>query len=151
MKFQQQLSFNKSLSSHMLIKILIDPVLMVATLFCLAIYFENRLPSEYVVLSILLFALSFPGSWADSKSVKAEILNTLEQWLLILGVLLIFGYTTGLLDHFSQQVILLWSWVTPLVLICAHGLASRYLSSKYYIASVKKTAACMPVFIVKRI
>ena len=145
MKFQQQLSFNKSLSSHMLIKILIDPVLMVATLFCLAIYFENRLPSEYVVLSILLFALSFPGSWADSKSVKAEILNTLEQWLLILGVLLIFGYTTGLLDHFSQQVILLWSWVTPLVLICAHWLASRYLSSPYYIASVKKTAVIVGV------
>ena len=141
MKFQQHLSFSKSLSHHMLIKILIDPVLMVATLFCLAIYFENRLPSEYVVLSILLFALSFPGSWMDSKSIKAEIWSTLEQWLLILGVLLIFGYTTGLLDHFSQQVILLWGWVTPVVLLCSHWLASRYLSSKYYIASVKKTDA----------
>ena len=145
MKFQQHLSFNKSLSPHMLIKILIDPVLMVATLFCLAIYFENRLPSEYVVLSILLFALSFPGTWVDSKSIKTEIWNTLEQWLLILGVLLIFGYTTGLLDHFSQQVILLWSWVTPVALVCSHWLASRYLSSQYYIASVKKTAVIVGV------
>ena len=145
MKFQQHLSFSKSLSPHMLIKILIDPVLMVATLFCLAIYFENRLPSEYVVLSILLFALSFPGSWVDSKSMKAEIWNTLEQWLLILGVLLVFGYATGLLDHFSRQVILLWSWVTPLVLTCAHWLASQYLSSHYYINSVKKTAVIVGV------
>ena len=145
MKFQQHLSFSKSLSPHMLIKILIDPVLMVATLFSLAICFENRLPSEYVVLSIMLFALSFPGSWVDSKSVKTEIWNTLEQWLLILGVLLIFGYTTGLLDHFSRQVILLWSWVTPVVLVCAHGLASRYLSSNYYIATVKKTAVIVGV------
>lgn len=145
MKFQQHLIFNKSLSPHMLIKILIDPVLMVATLFCLAIYFENRLPSEYVVLSILLFALSFPGSWADSKSIKAEIWNTLEQWLLILGILLIFGYTTGLLDHFSPQVTLLWSWVTPVVLVCFHWLASQYLSSQYYIASVKKSAVIVGV------
>ena len=145
MKFQQHLSFSKSLSPHMLIKILIDPVLMVATLFSLAICFENRLPSEYVELSIMLFALSFPGSWVDSKSVKTEIWNTLEQWLLILGVLLIFGYTTGLLDHFSRQVILLWSWVTPVVLVCAHGLASRYLSSDYYIATVKKTAVIVGV------
>lgn len=129
----------------MLIKILIDPVLMVATLFCLAIYFENRLPSEYVVLSILLFALSFPGSWTDSKRIKAEIWNTLEQWLLILGVLLIFGYTTGLLDRFSPQVILLWSWITPVVLVCFHCLASQYLSSQYYIASVKKSAVIVGV------
>ena len=49
------------------------------------------------------------------------------------------------IDHFSQQVILLWSWVTPLVLICAHWLASRYLSSPYYIASVKKTAVIVGV------
>lgn len=145
MKFQQHLSFNKSLSSHMLIKILIDPVLIVATLFCFAIFFENRLSSKYVVLSILLFALSFPGSWADSKNIKTEIWNTLKQWLLILSVLLIFGYTTDLLDHFSGQIILLWSWVTPLVLICAHCLASRYLSSPYYIASVKKTAVIVGV------
>ena len=145
MKFQQHLSFSKSLTPHMLIKILIDPVVMVVTLFCLAIYIENRLPSEYVVLSIMLFALSFPGSWIDSKSIKTEIWNTLEQWLLILGILLIFGYTTGLLDHFSQQFIILWGCVTPMSLVCAHGLASRYLTSQYYIASVKKTAVIVSV------
>ena len=145
MKFQQHLSFSKSLTPHMLIKILIDPVVMVVTLFCLAIYIENRLPSEYVVLSIMLFALSFPGSWIDSKSIKTEIWNTLEQWLLILGILLIFGYTTGLLDHFSQQFIILWGCVTPMSLVCAHGLASRYLTSQYYIASVKKTAVIVGV------
>jgi putative colanic acid biosysnthesis UDP-glucose lipid carrier transferase len=145
MKFQQHLSFSKSLSPRMLIQILIDPVLIVTTLFSFAIYFENRLPSEYVILSILLFALSFPGTWAGSKSIKAEILDTLKQWMLILGVLLIFGYTTGLLDHFSQQVIMLWSWVTPVALVCSHWLASRYLSSQYYIASVKKTAIIVGV------
>jgi putative colanic acid biosynthesis UDP-glucose lipid carrier transferase len=145
MEFQQHLSFNKSLSLHKLIKILIDPVLMIATLFFLVIYYEDRLPSQYVVLSILLFALSFPGSWANSKSFKSDVFNTFAQWFLIIGLLLFFGYVTGFLDYFSQDVIVLWGSVTPAVLIAFHLLANWYLSSKYYIASVKKTAVIVGV------
>ncbi len=145
MKFQQHLSFNKSLSPHQLIRILIDPVVMVATLFCLAIYYEDKLTSQYVVLSIMLFALSFPGSWVNSKSFKAELFDTFSQWFLVLGILLFFGYATAFLDHFPEDVILMWGIITPLMLISFHLLASRYLSSKYYIASVKKTAVIVGV------
>ena len=145
MRFQQHLSFNKSLSPHLLIKILIDPVLMVMTLFCLAIYYEDQLTSQYVVLSIMLFSLSFPGSWVNSKSIKAELFDTIGQWFLILGILLFFGYTTGFLDHFPKDIILLWGGVTPIVLILSHLLANRYLSSNHYIASVKKTAVIVGV------
>ena len=140
MKFQQHLRFNKSLSSSMLIKILIDPVFMIITLFLITAYFEDKFSSAYIVLSIMLFALSFPGSWVNTKVLRFEILNTLKQWLIILCVLLVFGYVTGLLEQFSPQVIIAWSWATPLVLVCAHCLASRYLSSQHYIASIKKTA-----------
>jgi putative colanic acid biosynthesis UDP-glucose lipid carrier transferase len=145
MKFQQQLSFNKSLSLHMLIKILIDPVLMIATLFLLAIYYEDKLASQYIVLSIMLFALTFPGSWENSKSFKGEVFHTLGQWFLTLSLLLFFGYATGFLNTFPLQVIFSWGLVTPLTLIACHLLASRYLSSKHYIASVKKTAVIVGV------
>lgn len=145
MKFQQQLSFNKSLSLHMLIKILIDPVLMIATLFVLAIYYEDKLASQYIVLSIMLFALSFPGSWENSKSFRSDVFNTLLQWFLILGLLLFFGYATGFLNHFPLQVIFSWALATPLTLILFHQLANQYLASKHYIASVKKTAVIVGV------
>ncbi len=145
MKFQQHLSFNRSLSLPLLIKILIDPVLMITTLFFLAIYYEEKLTSQYVVLSIMLFALSFPGSWANSKNFKEEFESTLGQWLLILGVLLFFGYVTGFLNQYPKQVIALWSLVTPIVLLVFHLLASKYLSSKHYITSVKKTAVIVGV------
>jgi putative colanic acid biosysnthesis UDP-glucose lipid carrier transferase len=145
MNFQQQLSFNKSLSSHLIIKMLIDPVLMVVTLFCLAIYHEGELTSKYVVLSILMFALSFPGTWSNSKSLKTEVFGTFGQWFLVYLVLLVFGYLTRFLNSFSNEVILQWGWITPVSLLFSHLLANQYLSSKYYIASIKKSAVIVGV------
>jgi putative colanic acid biosynthesis UDP-glucose lipid carrier transferase len=145
MKFQQHLSINKSLSPHLLIKILIDPVLMILTLFFLAIYSEDKLTSQYVVLSIMLFALSFPGSWVNSKSFKKELSNTFGQWFLIIGILLFFGYVTGYLSFFSKQFVILWGLITPFILMASHLFAGKYLSSKHFIASVKKTAIIVGV------
>ena len=145
MGFQQQLRFNKALSLNKLIKILIDPVLIIFTLFSLAIYIEGSLTSEYLVLSIMLFALSFPGTWVNSKKIKDEFFNTFGQWFLIVGILLFFGYVTGYLSHFTEKVVLLWGLGTPIILVAAHLIASSYLSSNYYIASIKKTAVIVGV------
>jgi putative colanic acid biosynthesis UDP-glucose lipid carrier transferase len=145
MRFQQQLSFNKALNLHTLIKILIDPALIIATLFFLAIYFEDKVTSPYVVLAIMIFALSFPGSWVKAKSFFEELTNTLGQWFLIIGILLFFGYATGYLNHFMKQVILLWGVFTPLILVSCHLLVGKYLSSQHYISSVKKTAVIIGV------
>lgn len=145
MKYQQHLSFNKSLNHSLLIKMLIDPVLMIITLYFLTIYFENKLASQYIVLSTLLFALSFPGTWLNSKNFKNECLDTFGQWFVIVGVLFFFGYATDYLNRFSHQVILFWVSLTPIILITSHLMASKYLSSKHYISSVKKTAVIIGV------
>ncbi len=145
MNFQQQLSFNKSLSTHLIIKMLIDPVLMVITLFSLAIYHEGEVTSKYVVLSILMFAISFPGSWENSKKLKTEIFDTFSQWFLVFVVLLTFGYITRFLNSFPLDMILVWGVVTPTVLFFSHLIANQYLSSAYYISSVKKTAVIVGV------
>lgn len=145
MRFQQQLSFNKALNFHTLIKILIDPVLMITTLLFFAVYYEDKLTSQYVVLSIMLFALSFPGTWQKASSFYEEIANTIGQWIVIVGILLFFGYATNYLSQFTQQIVLLWVLVTPVVLISAHLLVSKYLTSKYFIESVKRTAVIIGV------
>jgi putative colanic acid biosysnthesis UDP-glucose lipid carrier transferase len=145
MKFQQHLRFDRSLSPYLLIKILIDPVIMVTTLFSLAIYYEDKLTSQYVVLSIMLFALSFPGSWTYAKSFKAEIFDTISQWFMMLGLLLFFGYATGFLENFTKDFVLQWAIITPGVMVLVHMLANRYLSSQYYIESIKKTAVIVGV------
>ena len=145
MKFQQHLRFSKSLSLYSLIKILIDPILMIGVLLTLVYYFEEKIASQYIVLSILLFALSFPGDWENLKSIKQDIFNTLMQWLSLFVLIFFFGYATGLLQHFPLLVILNWAFFTPLVMVVCHRLAHRYLSSDHYTASVKKTAVIVGV------
>lgn len=145
MRFQQQLSFNKALNFHTLIKILVDPVLIIASLFSVTNYFEGKISSQYIVLSIMLFALTFPGVWVKAKSFFDELLNTFVHWFLTVGILFFFGYATGYLNHFAQKIIFLWTLITPFVLVFAHLSVGKYLSSNHYISSVKKTAVIIGV------
>ena len=140
MRFQQSLSFNKSLSLSKLIKILVDPVLMITVLFCLALLQEGRLSSHYVVLSIMVFALSFPGTWNNTENLYKDVLATLSQWFLVVGILLFFGYATAYLPLFSQQVVIGWVLITPVILVMTHWLISRYFVSAHYLSHIKKTA-----------
>ena len=139
-RFQQQLSFNKTLSASQLIKILIDPFLIIALLYALAIINDGKLHSHYIVLSILTFTISFPGSWRGAQTIKQELLSTFQQWLLIVVVLLFFGYATDYLIIYTPRVILTWIVITPFALLAAHWFFNQYLSSQHYIAQVKKTA-----------
>ena len=139
-RFQQQFSFNKALSARQLIKILIDPILIIAMLYSLVIIIEGKLSSHYILLSILAFTLSFPGSWRVAQNIAQDMLVTFRQWLLIVGILFFFGYATSYLYIFTPHVILAWVVTTPFVLLAAHWILGQYLSSQYYISQVKKTA-----------
>ena len=139
-RFQQQFSFNKALSLRHIFKILIDPILIIAILYILAILIDGELSSHYIVLSILAFTLSFPGSWRGTQSIAQDMLITFRQWFLIVGILFFFGYATSYLYIFTAHVILTWVLITPFVLLVAHWVLSQYLSSQYYISQVKKTA-----------
>ena len=123
-----------------MIKILVDPVLIIFILFGLILLIEGRLSSHYIVLSIMVFALSFPGSWQNQGNIVKDMLATLSQWFLIVGILLFFGYATKYLPIFSSQVLMAWVLITPLVLVLTHWIMSHYLMSNHYLAYIKKTA-----------
>ena len=139
-RFQQQLSFNKALSTRQLIKMLIDPMLIIVMLYSMAIINEGKLASHYIVLSILAFTLSFPGSWRGTQNIAQDMIVTFRQWFLIVGILFFFGYATNYLYIFTPNVILIWVLTTPFFLLAAHWFLSQYLSSQYYISQVKRTA-----------
>lgn len=139
-RFQQKLSFSKSLTINQMIKILVDPVLIIFMLFGLILLIEGRLSSHYIVLSIMVFALSFPGSWNNQGNIVKDMLATLSQWFLIVGILLFFGYATKYLLIFSSQVLMAWILITPLVLVLTHWIMSHYLMSNHYLSYIKKTA-----------
>ena len=144
-RFQQQLSFDKTLSVTQLTKILIDPTLIIGLLYLLAVIIDGKLYSHYIVLSILTFTISFPGSWRGAQHIKQELLSTFQQWFLIVAVLLFFGYATDYLAIFTQCVIVTWILLTPFALLTAHWLINQYLLSQHYISQVKKTAITITI------
>ncbi len=79
----------------------IGPVSFILTLFGLTFYYEGTIPSAYVILSILVFALSFPGQSKLQSSIFSEIMNITISWVWLAGMLLIMGFASGYIYEFS--------------------------------------------------
>jgi putative colanic acid biosysnthesis UDP-glucose lipid carrier transferase len=115
-----------------------DPVMMVITLYASVIYYLDALTPKYIVLSIFVFALTFPSDWEAKSNFYIELKNLVNQWCFVIGVLFFFGYATDYLAMFSRSVLLAWVLITPILLLLCHLLAAYYLSSDYYLSRIKK-------------
>jgi putative colanic acid biosynthesis UDP-glucose lipid carrier transferase len=145
---QPKLLFNKTFNRQQFSRLFVDPLLMVLVLYAVAIYHEGTLTPAYIVLSILTFAISFPGAWVMQKSIWLDIKTVLSQWCTIAGLLLIFGYVTRYVFDFSSAVLMDWFVLTPIALLLAHWLLAHYFLSDFYLASARKTAiivGCNPL------
>jgi putative colanic acid biosynthesis UDP-glucose lipid carrier transferase len=137
MRFQQQLSYHKQLTPVTLIKMMLDPAIIVGMLFGLAFYFEGEINRNHVILALLVFALSFPGTWPKDNGLLAEFKHIISGWPFIVGLLLVFGYATGYLWIYSRELVLNWMLLTPGVMLIAHfgirKLLYKYRRAKYVI------------------
>jgi putative colanic acid biosysnthesis UDP-glucose lipid carrier transferase len=141
MQFHQpKFIFNKIFNRRQFVRLFIDPILIVLMLYIVSVLHQGELRPEYIVLSVIIFALTFPGAWVQQKNWWYEIKNTLSQWFILIGILVVFGYTTAYLNQFSLKALLDWFIYTPIVLIVTHTLIGQYLSSQYYLDKIKKTA-----------
>ncbi|MGV3583197.1 MAG: undecaprenyl-phosphate glucose phosphotransferase [Methylophilus sp.] len=137
---QQKLVFNKVFNRRQFARLFLDPILMVLMLYFVALLHKGSLQPEYVVLSILTFTLSFPGFWNYQQRFFEDVKSTLTHWGTVIGILLLFGYTTEYLSMYSRDVLVTWFLVTPLALISVHFVVGGYLSSQYFLSKISKTA-----------
>lgn len=103
-----------------IIEISLDAAALIGTLFALALWWEGELPPPYLILGMLLFALTFPGSSRLNQSLAAVLREILIGWLLIAGLLLLFGMASKLIRHFDRDVLSYWAWVAPTTQFGAH-------------------------------
>lgn len=92
----------------------IGPSSFIISLWGLAYYDEGVIQSPYLILSILVFALSFPGQVRLQGSLFSEGLKIVLNWTWLAGMLLIIGFASGYIRDFSRSVIYTWLWVAPL-------------------------------------
>jgi len=98
----------------------LEPGVLVLTLWAIAIYFEGDLPASYLVLSVLVFAVTFPGTSRLHSSWWQLSANVLVNWLWTGALLLLTGFVTHYFQEFSRDALYTWLVVAPFAQIGAH-------------------------------
>ena len=98
---------------------LLDPVVVVFAVWMIANSYEGSLHPPYLILSVILFSLTFPSSSKINLSAGEVVSSTLVNWVLIAGLVIGFGLATGYISYFPAKAILTWLWLTPMLLMMA--------------------------------
>ncbi|WP_018410857.1 undecaprenyl-phosphate glucose phosphotransferase [Methyloversatilis thermotolerans] len=110
-----------------MVEMFLDPLSLIVSLIACALYYGDAVDARYVVLSLVVFSLSFPGSSLLSMQPRRVIRQTVIGWLLIAFILLFFGYASQYIENFPQDVVLAWLIAAPLTQLAAHFAARGYL------------------------
>jgi putative colanic acid biosynthesis UDP-glucose lipid carrier transferase len=92
----------------------VGPGTFVCSLWTLAYYYEGAIPPPYLILSTLVFALTFPGQARLQSSATTVVIDIVLNWAGIAGLLLFTGFATGYIKEFSKDALITWLWVAPL-------------------------------------
>lgn len=102
-----------------IIESLLGPCVIVFTLWGVALWDEGDLTPPYLILSIVMFSLTFPSGSKINKAPWRIFRSTLFTWALLAGLILAFGKVSGYIALFSPQAVELWLWLTPLCFLLA--------------------------------
>jgi putative colanic acid biosynthesis UDP-glucose lipid carrier transferase len=102
----------------------IDPLVAIATLGAVVSFFGGHFDGACLILALLVFAMTFPGSLArDQGGSAGELaLDIAAGWFAIVALLLLLGWASHTLEVFDSRVILAWAVATPAALFGAHRL-----------------------------
>jgi putative colanic acid biosynthesis UDP-glucose lipid carrier transferase len=91
----------------------VDPVTLIGSLWALALYFEVELSNAYLILGLVVFSMTFPGPSYLRASPMRVIWRVASGWLIMAGLLGVFGYAAHLLKYFDAYVLVNWLWLGP--------------------------------------
>ena len=110
---------------HAHIEGLLDPAALALSLWIAALAFDPDPGSGYLILTLGLVMLTYPGRSKLHQPVGRLITELIAFSLTLIGLLIFFGWATRHLDLFPERAIVNWLWIAPTCLIGTH-LAFRY-------------------------
>ncbi len=102
------------------IESLLDPLVLLLSLWAVALYAEGAITPPFWILSLIVFSLSFPGPARLQLSIWRMAGEILLGWITIAALLLFFGYASHYLGVFDTDEIKMWLWLAPLSQLVAH-------------------------------
>ena len=98
---------------------LLEPLVIAFSAWAVAGLIDGKLSPAYLILSLILFYITFPSSSKLHMPSWQVFRNISLSWLFIVAIVLIFGVLTGLISLFSPKAIELWFWLTPALQLAA--------------------------------
>lgn len=121
-------------------KRMLDPVVILGTLFVLTRLQREPFSGHYLVLAIIAFFVSAylheqidsHRNWrSGSRSALAR--GIFYGWVIFVAIIVLIGYATGYGYLYSERVIWSWFGVTPFILLAGH-LALRRVATRVHSA-----------------
>jgi Undecaprenyl-phosphate glucose phosphotransferase len=103
-----------------LLEIGAEPLMLVLSLWAVATWYGAGVDARHIILSIVVFSLTFPGPARLTQSPLRAVRNILFGWLTLAALLFVFGYASGYLAYFDDDELLTWLWFAPLCGVGAH-------------------------------
>jgi len=103
-----------------LIEILLDPLVLVFSQWAVAFWIEGHLTPKDVILSLIVFSLTFPGTTRLTMPAWRALRHIALGWLTLSGLLFVFGYASRYLTEFDPDFLLTWWWVAFVSMSGAH-------------------------------
>ncbi len=100
---------------------LIEPVALVLSVWAVAFYTQGTLTPNYLILSLLVFSLTLPGTVRLQMNNWQLTRSILVGWVIIAPLLIAFGYASRYLFLFPREAVLMWLWLAPLTQFVVHA------------------------------
>jgi putative colanic acid biosysnthesis UDP-glucose lipid carrier transferase len=129
-----------------LLQAAVDPVVSIATLAAAVAAFGGRFDGACLILALLVFAMTFPGSFARTSNEETKgragelMLDIVTGWMAVVALLLLLGWASRTLGVFDQRVLLAWALGTPAALFAAHSILPRVLPRLLAAEGLRKNA-----------
>lgn len=102
------------------LEFLIEPLVLALSLWVVTLMYNEYLAPRYIILSLLVFSLTFPGATYLTQAPLGVVRSIVLSWFAISGLLFLFGYASSYLKYFDLNVLATWWWVAPLSTLGAH-------------------------------
>jgi putative colanic acid biosysnthesis UDP-glucose lipid carrier transferase len=98
---------------------IVEPLIIVLTLWGIAIWVDSELNLIYLIVSIIVFSLTFPGNTKINVAPFKIIRNIVVSWLITASSVIAFSFATNHPGFIDRNVVQQWLWMTPLFQIIA--------------------------------
>src|SRR5687767_547277 len=89
-----------------LVAAFIEPAITVLTFIGANLYIDSPITRPELTLSLLVFALTFPGRNRFRENLIAAGVDIASSWVTLIGILALCGYATRSIGYFEEEALI---------------------------------------------